>query len=290
MPWNGSGVKKYTNKKQNNTNIKNKHSSVYLFSACIILLVLSLVVFLFQNKNHESIVKSKNEYLTKVVRHNKIKRANKAIHPSTNTAPVSIKQDKEEPPKQTLHDRLAKRKFGVGNRVDTNAIKRVKAPYEIFKRRSENHLAFLVSVPYGATVVGGMKYTERFMKDLEASLEEKIEIEDTDTYEEKLLKASVIEVKEELLKRKRSGEDLRVVLKETYQEIQKLGVIKQDLEKEVRKIVRDASIPNEDVEILIREANRMLEEKGISPIQYNSLTRKVVREKTFNQLKAKENE
>ena len=43
MPWNGSGVKKYTNKKQNNTNIKNKHSYVYLFSACIILLVLSLL-------------------------------------------------------------------------------------------------------------------------------------------------------------------------------------------------------------------------------------------------------
>lgn len=170
----------------------------------------------------------------------------------------------------------ARRQFGVGNRVDTNDIRRTKSPYSIFKNRAENHLAFLANVPLGTTVVGGMYYTPKFMKDLEAAMVDKIEILDTDTEEQKQIKQSVIDMQKELRQRLKAGEDIVAVLKETYDEIQRMGVVKQQIESEVRKISRDQEMSNEDVGKVVEKANEMLAEKGIAPIQYNTLTRRIL--------------
>lgn len=179
--------------------------------------------------------------------------------------------------KPTLHERLAKRKFGVGNTVHTTRVDRVKSEYEIFKHRSENHLAFLANVPLGTSVIGNKKYTPRFMDDLRKALEEDIVISPDDTEQIRGIKQSVIEVKRELKRLIANGEDIPKILTETFNEIQKMGTIKKDLEKEIRKANRDSTMTDDDMELLVKAANQMLEEKGISPINYNPLTRKILR-------------
>jgi hypothetical protein len=56
-----------------------------------------------------------------------------------------------------------------------------------------------------------------------------------------------------------------------------MGTIKKDLEKEIRKANRDSTMTDDDMELLVKAANKMLEEKGISPINYNPLTRTILR-------------
>ena len=178
----------------------------------------------------------------------------------------------------TVHDRLAKRKFGENNIVVTSKVQRVKSRYEIFKHRSENHLALLATIPMGATLVGSRRFDERFMRDLDAALSEKVEILPEDSEYDRNLKLSVEDLKDEIRKRKAAGEDIAQVLDETFKEIQKLGIYRQQIESMVRKTMReDKTLSDHDVDDLVGAANLMLEEKGIAPIKVNTTLRAIIR-------------
>lgn len=180
----------------------------------------------------------------------------------------------------TVHDRLAKRKFGENNIVVTSKVQRVKSRYEIFKHRSENHLALLATIPMGATLVGSRRFDERFMRDLDAALSEKVEILPEDSEYDRNLKLSVEDLKDEIRKRKAAGEDIAQVLDETFKEIQKLGIYRQQIESMVRKTMReDKTLSDHDVDDLVGAANLMLEEKGIAPIKVNTTLRAIIRSK-----------
>lgn len=178
---------------------------------------------------------------------------------------------------KTLHQRLAKRKFGVGNAVHTSEVNIVRSKFEIFKHRSENYLALLMNAPLGTSLIGSKKYTQRFIDDIEKALDEKIEIYEDDPIELKDLKASIESVKKEIEHMKVRGEDIHKLLTETFNEIQKMGILKKSLESEIRKMKRDPNLSDEDMDILVQTANKMLEEKGIAPINYNPITRSIIR-------------
>ena len=205
--------------------------------------------------------------------------------PARSNDVVSANQEKptvaEEPQKPlTVHDRLAKRKFGENNIVHTSKVQRVKSRYEIFKHRSENHLALLATIPMGASLVGTRRFDERFMKDLDAALSEKVEILPEDSEYDRNLNLAVEDLKDEIRKRKAAGEDIAKVLEESFKEVQKLGVYKHQIESVVSKTMReDATLTDQDVDDLVVAANQMLEAKGIAPIKVDKTLRSIVRSK-----------
>jgi LPXTG-motif cell wall-anchored protein len=267
MAWNQPN-KNYPKQATKKTGKKN-----FLFLLLGVLLVSILfVVFKSENKERTNIVEeqSHRKAETGVTKHISAPEEHVATDKKDNE-PI-----KEEPPK-TLHQRLAKRQFGVGNNVYTAKVNRVRSEYEVFKHRSENHLAVLMTVPLGTSLVGSKKYTPRFMDDLKKALEERVEISDNDSPEIKELKMSVESVKDQIRELMKKGEDIPSLLTQTFNEIQKMGAIKKTLEGEIRKANRDSKITDEDMEDLVQAANKMLEEKGISPISYNPVTRSIFR-------------
>ena len=266
MPWNQPN-------KINQKQVYKKKSNKALFFLLSGIFLATIVLMIYKNDTHSldnPIEQTPKKEKTKIVKQVK-QLQNKVASKKEVTEPI-----KSERPK-TLHQQLAKRQFGVGNNVYTTKVNRVKSEFEVFKHRSENHIALLMNVPLGTSLIGNKKYTPRFMDDLKKALDEKVEIFEHDSQEIKNLKLSVEAVKEDIRKMMKKGEDIPKLLTETFNEIQKMGAIKKSLESEIRKANRDSNVSDEDMEVLVQAANKMLEEKGISPISYNPVTRSILR-------------
>lgn len=144
-----------------------------------------------------------------------------------------------------------------------------------FKYASEEFIASLLEMEPGAPVIGEFKLSKRFLEDFKKSLEEKIEILDSDSKDVRELKEAVAATKEDLRKRMEAGEDVCQILKDSRKQLQELAAYKMDLMAELRNIRKSGEWTAEEYVKFVSAANTMLESRGATPIK---LPRVIVRQ------------
>lgn len=139
---------------------------------------------------------------------------------------------------------------------------------KIFKHNAEDHIAIVLGMKVGEPVIGDFTYDERFVKSFKESLNEPIEILDTDSEQDREMKEAVIETKKELKARMDAGEDVAQIMNDTMDEFRRLGRYRHDLQTQLAEITRDTEkYSDQDVKDFTEAANKMLEKEGIPPIK-----------------------
>lgn len=151
----------------------------------------------------------------------------------------------------------------------TSVVSNARHETTLFSNEAESWLAVLLTLEPGEGIIGDPEelFGPRFRKQLEASVVSKIEDGPDDTAEDKEMKQMVRDAKKEIFERIRSGEDGCQIFKETFKEIQQLGLYKEELEGEVRKAIKDGKYSDDDVKDLLDAANVMLKDRGVEGIK-----------------------
>ena len=150
---------------------------------------------------------------------------------------------------------------------------RLPSEYEIFETRAENEIAMFMTMTPGEGLVGSPDYDESFREEFIKSCESPIIINEDDTEYEKQLKRDMEEIKIDLRQRMRNGEDICEIMAETREEMMRLGVVRQQIEGEMRELLSE-SASAEDFDDCIEAANRILESQGIAPLRINPIVRR----------------
>lgn len=160
----------------------------------------------------------------------------------------------------------------------TNTTSRTEAPpkYAIFRHRSENEIAALLTMTPGETIVGTPTYTRKFTEDFLKSLETPIIVSEEDSEEDAELKRAMVETKIELKARMDAGEDLGQILLDTRREYQDLARYKMMLKSEINAISKNPDATIKDVEDFVAAANQLLEQKGIAPLKLSTISRRML--------------
>lgn len=165
-------------------------------------------------------------------------------------------------------------------------MRRPKSEWKIFHNLAENQIAGLLNVAPGMQIVGARTYDERFVKSFLKSVAQPIVISDGDSEYEKNLKQAVKDAKIQLKEAYDRGEDICKLMQDTFNELQRLGQFKNELERMALRQINKKGTTAADAEDTISAVNKMLEEKGIAPIGEHSISMLSVR---LNALKEKEN-
>lgn len=157
----------------------------------------------------------------------------------------------------------------------TNTAMHARPPseYEIFGTRAENEIAMFMTMVPGEGLVGSPDYDESFKDEFLKSCETPIIIYDDDTEYEKQLKREMEELKIDLRQRMRDGEDICEIMAETREEMMRLGVVRQQIESEMRDMLSESESAD-DFDDCIEAANRILESQGIAPLRINPIVRR----------------
>ena len=139
---------------------------------------------------------------------------------------------------------------------------------KIFKHNAEEHIAIVLGMKIGEPVIGDFTYDDRFVKSFKESLDEPIEILDTDSEQDREMKEAVIETKKELKERMDAGEDVAQIMNDTMDEFRRLGRYRHELQVQLAEIRNDTEkYSDQDVADFTAAANQMLEKEGIPPIK-----------------------
>lgn len=157
----------------------------------------------------------------------------------------------------------------------TNTAMHARPPseYEIFGTRAENEIAMFMTIVPGEGLVGSPDYDESFKDEFLKSCETPIIIYEDDTEYEKQLKREMEELKIDLRQRMRDGEDICEIMAETREEMMRLGVVRQQIESEMRDMLEGAETL-EDFDDCVEAANQLLESQGIAPLRMNPIIRR----------------
>ena len=157
----------------------------------------------------------------------------------------------------------------------TNTAMHARPPseYEIFGTRAENEIAMFMTMVPGEGLVGSPDYGESFRDEFLKSCETPIIIDEDDTEYEKQLKREMEELKIDLRQRMRNGEDICEIMAETREEMMRLGVVRQQIESEMRDMLEGAETL-EDFDDCVEAANKLLESQGIAPLRMNPIIRR----------------
>ena len=153
---------------------------------------------------------------------------------------------------------------------------RPRPAYAIFKHESENKIAALITMEPGRQVFGTQIYNEKFVDDFMKSCESPIVIEDSDDEYTKRLKQDMIETKIELRQRMREGENICDIMSDTRKELQRLGMVKRNVERMMAEEIKTSAKDTYDVDDLVDAANALLEAQGISPLKLNPVLKRSI--------------
>ena len=165
---------------------------------------------------------------------------------------------------------------------------RPRPAYAIFAHESENKIAALISIEPGTQLFGTQVYNERFKEDFMKSCEEPIIITEDDDEFTRQLKSTIIELKIELRDRMRAGEDICQIMADSRKELQRLGMVRREIEKMLKDEVRAKATSDDDIDDYIKAANILLESKGIAPIKINPVLRRSLMNAVGKQVQQKE--
>lgn len=187
--------------------------------------------------------------------------------------PETLPRSNVPPEQQVMHTNM----YGyVINRphtavVITNKMDEADKPLEerIFTNSADQKIAGLLLLEPGEMLIGdartlfGKGFTRAFLKSLESPII--ATAEDDETVAE--LKRAVRDTKIELKARYDAGEDIGALMLKEREQLQTLGLYREELKNEIRKLARDKEISEADMEDFVKAANMMLEERGGKPLE-----------------------
>ena len=144
-----------------------------------------------------------------------------------------------------------------------------------FEYDSEEHIATLLEVEPGEMLLGEFEYGDDFIEDLTQALATKIpDTPDDDEYTREL-KLSVQQAKKELYERHLAGEDIGAIMRESRAELQRLAVVKMDIESAMSDLFeRSDELSAQDMKDFEEAANTILKNKGLPPMKMPGYWRK----------------
>lgn len=193
--------------------------------------------------------------------------------PATTQIPGDKPHSNIPPDQQVMHTNL----YGyVINRphtavVITNKVDDADKPIEerIFANSADQKIAGLLLLNPGEMLIGdssslfGKGFSRAFLKSIETPIV--IEPEDDELTAE--LKRAVRETKIEIKARYDAGEDIGALMAKERDELQALGLYREELKDQIAKLARDKTMNEEDMKDFVTAANRMLQERGGKPLQ-----------------------
>ena len=204
-------------------------------------------------------------------------------------ADLSLAELRRVKPDETNH--LSESQLDVWKRhhpwppPNPNQARPPKSEWKIFHNSAENQIAGLLNVAPGTQIVGIRTYDEKFVKSFLKSVSQPIIISEDDSEYVKNLKETVKQAKLQLKDAYDRGEDICKLMQDTFDEMQRLGQFKNELERMALKEISKKGKTVEDAEDTIKAVNMMLESKGIAPLGEHSISMLSVR---LNALKNKE--
>lgn len=202
-------------------------------------------------------------------------------------APVKPEETRPEPPKPLPPQRIGETRDGkvllpdgtlhTVKGVITSGVARVSLIDRTFKHDTDCMLAHLLVVEPGEGFVGdSASIYSGFEKEFLKTLDDPIVCDKNDSDYVKELKRGVQALRQELLDARANGESIEKVLMETRDQLQQLGLYRQELEAQVVKMSADG-MSQRDYDDLIAAANKMLEERGSKPLELPSTVKHAVR-------------
>lgn len=155
----------------------------------------------------------------------------------------------------------------------TNTTSSVKQDwFRVFKTRTDNELALILTLIPGETVVGTPVYRRGFKAEFLESLKEPIEILPEDSEEIRALKSAVIEARRELKVAIDKGEDVDQIVYDARNQFQDLATYRQNIESLINDEMKSVQ-SEEELNDLMTAAEKMMAEKGIAPESLNTLSK-----------------
>ena len=202
-------------------------------------------------------------------------------------APVKPVEPKEEKPKPLPPQRIGETRDGkvllpdgtlhTVKGVITSGVARVSLIDRTFKHDTDCMLAHLLVVEPGEGFVGDSESIySGFEKEFLKTLDDPIIYDKDDSDYVKELKMGVQAMRQELKDIKASGESIEKALIETRDQLQQLGLYRQELEQEVLRMSEDG-MSQQDYDDLVSAANKMLAERGSKPLELPSAVKHAVR-------------
>ncbi len=151
---------------------------------------------------------------------------------------------------------------------------RPRPAYAIFDSQAENEIACLLMTDPGTQFFGTPRYGEKFKNDFMKSCEHPIIISQNDSDYVKELKQLMIDTKIDLRNRMAAGEDLGKIISDTREELQRLGIVKRDLQLTMKEMIHKEAMSEEDVDNIIASANKILADNGIAPLKMTPILKR----------------
>lgn len=156
-----------------------------------------------------------------------------------------------------------------GQRPVANPIQLGTHQPRLFKHDAEEQISWLLDMKIGEPIIGDYTYGEKFRESFMASLDEPVEILETDDERTRELKMAVQETKEDLRKRMKSGDDVVRIMNETMDEYRQLARYKHELQVQLSEIRADQEqYSDQDVQDFTSAANELLKHYGLPPLVF----------------------
>ena len=191
-------------------------------------------------------------------------------------AEVEVDKPKERPPQKVGEVRDGFIKLCTGELYPVRGVIKTSAKSNTvidrtFTNFSDRVIAEMLTLEAGSYLLGSSEVLfEDFDSKFEKSLKQRIEFLPEDSPEVKELKSAVIELRDDLRKRKAAGEDIVQTLILTRNQLQELGTYKEELRQQIDKLMDDHEFSEKDEDDLVKAANLMLEDRGIKPFELPS--------------------
>jgi len=276
MAWNRSQNIETGNKQRNTLRLSSTAILVMIF-ALIGVGVLAWIICISRNDQTESPKKSRAPISDFVGKENKTQ--------SSTIFRTKRPENAVNHQEIVVNTAVVERKSAVVFAEAQKAPEHIRASkYDVFDHFVEGELARMVCMPVGNMVIGSREFNEDFMHELSQALVDKIEISPDDSEETRYYKESVIALKKEIKAMLKNGDDVAAALTESRRELQKLGIYRAQLEKEINAFsAKGEEVTDDDVQDFVDAANIMLKEKGIEPFEFNRITRTIIRTNPFDQ-------
>lgn len=160
-----------------------------------------------------------------------------------------------------------------GELLPTNKLRKVsiedrkpRFKYAIFDHSTDNELAAILTLRPGQSLIGGPIRRKDYKAEFLKSIETPVVVHKDDPEDVQEVKRAVIDARLLIKEAIDRGEDPAEIIKEAYEEAQKLALYKDDIRREVMNMAKDGDYTDQEVDDLIEAANKMLESKGIEPM------------------------
>lgn len=240
------------------------------WGALAAMLMAAIVVLCLSNTSQETEVRN-DVKRTRIVDAAQVLASRPQKHPSKSVQ-VPEKPSSPLPPQRVgeLRDGYRLLPDGTLHRVRgivTNTPPRMSLADKTFTHSADVELGNLLMVEPGEDLLGDSEGMYRgFGKELDAALAEPIYYDKDDTELQRELKEGVNELRNELVERRKAGEDIEQLMEDTRNQLKELALYKQELEDQVRTLSTE-DLTQSDYEDLLAAANQMLADRGIKPLE-----------------------